>query len=227
MINIKKLNKYYNKGKDNELHVLKDLNLLLSDNEYIAIMGTSGVGKSTLLNIIGGLETFESGIYEFCNKDMSNLKENELSEIRGKEISFIFQDYMLIEQDNILKNVKVPLYFDKRYKLSDFNSMAKNALKKVGLEDIKTNKKVSQLSGGQKQRVAIARAIVNKPKLLLADEPTGAVDAETAEEILLVFDELIKNGLSIILVTHDINVAKRANKIYKMIDGSLYEDKDV
>ena len=105
--------------------------------------------------------------------------------------------------------------------------MAKNALKKVGLEDIKTNKKVSQLSGGQKQRVAIARAIVNKPKLLLADEPTGAVDAETAEEILLVFDELIKNGLSIILVTHDINVAKRANKIYKMIDGSLYEDKDV
>lgn len=221
MIEIKNLNKYYNQGKENELHVLKNLNFKLDSNEYIAIMGTSGVGKSTLLNIIGCLESFQSGSYLFNGKEISNASLKELENIRGKEICFVFQEYMLIEEDNVFDNVKVPLYFGKKYSEKIMNQKVEEALTKVGLDKSFYKKKVSKLSGGQKQRVSIARAIVNSPKLLLADEPTGALDGETSKEIMKLFKSLISENMSIIIVTHDINIASETDKIYEMIDGSF------
>lgn len=222
MIKIQNLNKYYNYKKENELHVLKDINFNVEKNEYISIMGTSGVGKSTLLNIIGGVENFESGSYHFDSLDMSKASSRKLDQIRGKEISFIFQEYLLIENQSVLENIKVPLIFDKKIKSTEMDKLALEALKNVGLDESLKNKKVSKLSGGQKQRVAIARAISNNPKLILADEPTGAVDSETSSEILALFKSLVKNDRTIIIVTHDINVAKQTDKIYEMIDGKLY-----
>lgn len=223
MINIKKINKYFNKEKTNENHVIEDLDFKLDKNEYVSIMGKSGAGKTTLLNIIGCLETFDSGEYIFDNIDISKLKENDLADIRAKKISYIFQDYMLIDNDSIINNVEVPLYFDNRYKYSQYKDLAKKVLDKVGLNYLDYNMKTSFLSGGEKQRVAIARALVNEPLLILADEPTGAVDSVTSEKILNIFDEIVESGISIIVVTHDINVAKRTNKIYKMSDGKLLD----
>lgn len=223
MINIKKINKYFNKEKTNENHVIEDLDFKLGKNEYVSIMGKSGAGKTTLLNIIGCLETFDSGEYIFDNIDISKLKENDLADIRAKKISYIFQDYMLIDNDSIINNVEVPLYFDNRYKYSQYKDLAKKVLDKVGLNYLDYNMKTSFLSGGEKQRVAIARALVNEPLLILADEPTGAVDSVTSEKILNIFDEIVESGISIIVVTHDINVAKRTNKIYKMSDGKLLD----
>lgn len=214
MIKISKLNKYYNKGKENELHVLKDLDFQLDKNSYVSIMGTSGVGKSTLLNIIGCLETFD-------NIDIKKLSSKKLDEIRGKKISFVFQEYMLIEEDTAIENVKVPLYFDKTFGKKDINKLAIEALKKVGLEEETYKKKCAKLSGGQKQRVAIARAIVNKPLLILADEPTGALDEKTGQEILDLFADLISDDLSIIVVTHDRDVANKTDRVYTMVDGKL------
>lgn len=221
MIRIEKLNKYYNKNQENELHVLKDLDFSLGKSDYVAIMGTSGVGKSTLLNIIGGLESFDGGSYVFNDLDMAKASNKELDDLRGKKISFVFQEYLLIEEDSVIENVKTPLYFDKSYKSKELNDLAKEALEKVGLEPAIYNKLTSKLSGGQKQRVAIARALVNNPDLILADEPTGAVDENTSKEILDLFDKLVTSDRAIIVVTHDINVAKRAKIIYEMVDGRL------
>lgn len=223
MIKISKLNKYYNKNKENELHVLKDLDFELEKNSFVSIMGTSGVGKSTLLNIIGCIETFESGEYYFNNTDMKKISKRDLDKIRGKKISFIYQEYMLIEEDTVIENVKVPLYFDKKFKGRELDKLAKEALRRVGLDESMINKKVSKLSGGQKQRVAIARAIVNKPLVILADEPTGALDENTSIEILKLFRSLVSDDLSIIVVTHDKDVANYTDKIYLMKDGKLYE----
>lgn len=194
MINIKKINKYFNKEKTNENHVIEDLDFKLGKNEYVSIMGKSGAGKTTLLNIIGCLETFDSGEYIFDNIDISKLKENDLADIRAKKISYIFQDYMLIDNDSIINNVEVPLYFDNRYKYSQYKDLAKKVLDKVGLNYLDYNMKTSFLSGGEKQRVAIARALVNEPLLILADEPTGAVDSVTSEKILNIFDEIVESG---------------------------------
>lgn len=219
MIKIKKLNKFFNKNRENQIHVLKDLNFEVNLNEYVSIMGTSGVGKSTLLNIIGGLDTFDSGEYIFNGIDMSNISEKKLYEIIGKQITYVFQDYSLIEEDSIIDNVKVPLYFDKKFKGQNFNELAKKALRQVGIPENMYNKKCALLSGGQKQRVAIARSIVNSPKILLADEPTGSLDEKSTEEILELFESLVSENLSIILVTHDRKVAERTQKIYQMVDG--------
>lgn len=227
MIRIEKLNKYYNYKKENELHVLKDIDLYIDKNEYISIMGTSGVGKSTLLNIIGGIENFESGKYFFEEIDMSKASEKKLDSLRGKEISFIFQEYLLIENQTVLENIKVPLIFDKKIKAFQMDELALKALKSVGLDISLKDKKVSKLSGGQKQRVAIARAISNNSKIILADEPTGAVDSETSKEILDLFRNLVNEDRTIIIVTHDIEVAKQTDKIYKMIGGKLHLLNDV
>ena len=222
VIEIKKINKYYNKGKENELHVLKDLDFKLELNEYVSIMGTSGVGKSTLLNIIGCLETFQSGSYLFNGRDVPKLKLKEIEDIRGKKISYVFQDYMLIEEDTVIENVKTPLYFNNKISLKEINKMAHSALKKVGFGKDYYNKKVSKLSGGQKQRVSIARALVSSPRLILADEPTGALDQVTSEEIMKLFRSLISENISIIVVTHDINVANKTDKIYEIVDGKIF-----
>lgn len=222
MIKINKLNKYYNYNKENENHILKDIDLTVEKNDCISIMGTSGVGKTTLLNIIGGIENFESGEYIFNGIDMQNCSKKILDTIRGKDISFIFQEYLLIEDQTVLDNIKVPLIFDDKVKSTQMNKIALEALKKVGLDLSLKDKKVSKLSGGQKQRVAIARAISNNPKLILADEPTGAVDVETSKDILNLFRTLLNDDRTIIIVTHDIDVAKHTDKIYEMIDGKLY-----
>ncbi|WP_282926400.1 ABC transporter ATP-binding protein [Helcococcus kunzii] len=221
MIKIKNLNKFYNRKKENELHVLKNLNFELYKNSFVSIMGTSGVGKSTLLNIIGGIEDFDSGEYFFNDIDMKNISNSKLDEIRGKQISFVYQEYLLIEEDTVIENVKVPLYFDSKLRGKNINKMAEEALLKVGIDKKMHKKKCSKLSGGQKQRVAIARAIVNNPQLILADEPTGAVDEETSKDILNLFRSLISPDLSIIIVTHDPNVAKYTDKIFKMVDGEF------
>lgn len=221
MIVITNLNKYYNKGKENQLHVLKDLSFTLDNNSFVSIMGTSGVGKSTLLNIIGCIEDFQSGEYYFNNIDIKNYKEKD--KIRGKLINFVYQDYMLIEEDSIIENVKVPLYFDNRYSASQLDKVAREALSKVGLDSSIYKKKCSKLSGGQKQRVAIARAIVNNPKLILADEPTGSLDEETSRDIINLFKSLVSEELSIIIVTHDKDIADKTSKIYKLIDGKIVE----
>ncbi|MDO4778404.1 MAG: ABC transporter ATP-binding protein [Tissierellia bacterium] len=223
MLKLKNINKYYNKNKDNELHVLKDLNFNLEENLFVSIMGTSGVGKSTLLNIIGCIEDFDSGEYLLDGENINGSKKKKLDEIRGKKISYIYQSYMLIEEDTAIENVKVPLFFDERFKNKDIKKLSEDALLKVGLSKDIFNKKVSKLSGGQKQRVAIARAIVNNPLLILADEPTGALDEDTSKGILALFKNLITENLSIILVTHDIDIAKHADKIYNMKDGKLVE----
>lgn len=221
MIRIEKLNKYFNKSQINELHVLKDLDFSLESNSYISIMGTSGVGKSTLLNIIGGIEAFDSGTYLFEGIDMFDIKENELDKIRGKKITFVFQEYLLVEEESVIENVKTPLYFDNNIKYKDMDKLAEEAILKVGLDKTFFEKKCSLLSGGQKQRVAIARSIVNKPILLLADEPTGALDEESSEEILQLFRKLVSENLSIIIVTHDKEVAQHTDKIYVMKDGKI------
>lgn len=221
MIIIEKLNKYYNKTQNNELHVLKDLNFKLEKNSYISIMGTSGVGKSTLLNIIGGIENFDSGEYIFEDIDMKNANEKQLDNIRGKKISFVFQEYLLIEDESVIENVKTPLYFDSSIKYRDMDKLAKEAILKVGLDKSFFDKKCSLLSGGQKQRVAIARAIVNNPILLLADEPTGALDEESSKEILSLFRQLKSENFSIIVVTHDKDVASQTDAIYFMNKGKI------
>lgn len=223
LVEIKDLNKYYNKKSDNSLHVLKDISFKLEKNKFVSMMGTSGVGKSTLLNIIGCIETYDSGKYYFNGKEIKNIDEIDENEIRGKQISFVYQDYMLVEEDTAIDNVKIPLYFDKKFKKHDINKMAIEALKRVGLSEHTFNKKCSMLSGGQKQRVAIARAIVNKPSLILADEPTGALDEKTSQEILELFRSLISEDLSIIMVTHDKNVAEFSDEIFVMVDGKFVQ----
>lgn len=221
MIEIKKINKYFNRSQNNELHVLKDLSFKLEKNSFISIMGKSGVGKSTLLNVIGGLEKFDDGSYFFDGIDMYKIKESQLDNIRGKKISFVFQEYLLVEEESVIENVKTPLYFDNSIKSRDMNKLAKAALMKVGLDKSFYNKKCSLLSGGQKQRVAIARAIVNNPILLLADEPTGALDETSSNEIMLLFRQLISDNLSIIIVTHDKDVANLTDRIYLIKNGKI------
>lgn len=221
LIEIKKLNKYFNKNEENSLHVLKDIDFSVKENEFVSIMGTSGVGKSTLLNIIGCIDTFDSGEYIFNGTKIKELSKKDLDKIRAKQISFIYQDYMLIEEDTALENVKVPLYFDKKFNKTNLNKLAKDALLRVGLDETIFNKKCSKLSGGQKQRVAIARSIVNNPLVILADEPTGSLDEKSGSEILNLFDSLISDGLTIIMVTHDKDVASHANRIMVMEDGKF------
>lgn len=219
MIHIEGLNKYYNRNLENELHVLKDLNFSLDLGRYVAIMGKSGVGKTTLLNNIGGLESFDSGSYTFMGKEMKKIAQKDLYRIVGKEITFVFQEYLLIEEDSVLENIRVPLYFDRK---ADFIEKVHAAMQAAGLSPDLMHKKCAQLSGGQKQRVAIARAIVNSPKLILADEPTGSLDYHSSCEILELFSSLVTEERSVILVTHDREVAVQTEQIFEMVDGKLH-----
>lgn len=220
IVKIENLNKYYNKDKENELHVLRNLSLELESGELVAIMGESGCGKSTLLNILGCIDGFDSGSYHLNDIAMNHMRDRELSKIRCKKIGFVLQDFALIENETVLENVKTPLYFDSKKKLKELNRFAMDALKLLKIENL-SKKKVFHLSGGQKQRVAIARAMVNKPDLLLADEPTGSLDSKTSIEIMEVLKNLNENGTTVIIVTHDIKIAQACNKIIQMNDGVL------
>lgn len=220
MIELKNINKYYITG-DEKLHALKDINLKVEDGDFLAIMGPSGSGKSTLIKILGLIDKKYTGVYEFNGQDINTLKDNVLSKFRNKEIGFVFQNFNLIKRLTVRENVELPmLYAGKNIK--DTKEIVTELLKKVGIEN-KDKQLPSNLSGGQQQRVSIARSLVNNPSLIIADEPTGALDSKTSKEIMDIFDELNKEGITIIVITHDINVANRAKKVMHIFDGELRE----
>ena len=201
--------------------VLKDVSLTVEEGEYVAIMGPSGSGKTTLMNIIGCLDRPTSGTYELAGENVLKLKDRELSDLRLKSIGFVFQSFQLMSRESAVENVALPLsYAGVRKK--ERRSRATKALERVGLGD-RVNFRPTQLSGGQKQRVAIARAMVNHPKILLADEPTGALDSKSGEQIMELFDSLNEEGVTIVMITHDPRIAAKAKRIVRIIDGEIYE----
>lgn len=219
MIEIKNLNKTYNYKKSNEFHALKDINLTIEDGEMVAIIGKSGAGKSTLMHIIGCIDFFESGEYLLNGRPVAGLSDSGLAKIRNKEIGIVMQDFALIEDYTILENVMVPLYFSD-CGLNTMKVTAMDSIRKVGMGDI-AKKSVKKLSGGQKQRVAIARALVNNPSVILADEPTGALDTETSADIMNVFKELNKESKTVVIITHDKEVAEKCDRIIEISDGRI------
>jgi putative ABC transport system ATP-binding protein len=221
LIDIKKVTKVYEMGEE-KLYALNGVDLEIEKNDYVAIMGPSGSGKSTLMNIIGCLDTPTSGNYKLNGKDVHEMDDDELAEIRNKEIGFVFQTFNLLPRSNALHNVELPLIyagFSKHERIQK----AEDALNDVGLGD-RMMHKPNELSGGQRQRVALARALVNKPSIILADEPTGNLDTKTGVEIMALFEDLNKNGNTIILVTHEEDVAKHAHRIVKIRDGLIEAD---
>lgn len=204
--------------------VLKDVSLTVEEGEYVAIMGPSGSGKTTLMNIIGCLDRPMSGTYELAGENVLKLKDRELSDLRLKSIGFVFQSFQLMPRESAVENVALPLsYAGVRKK--ERRSRATKALERVGLGD-RVNFRPTQLSGGQKQRVAIARAMVNHPKILLADEPTGALDSKSGEQIMELFDSLNEEGVTIVMITHDPKIAAKAKRIVRIIDGEIYEGEE-
>lgn len=204
--------------------VLKDINFTVEEGEYVAIMGPSGSGKTTLMNIIGCLDLPTSGTYELEGHDVITLKDKELSDLRLSTIGFVFQSFHLMPKETALENVALPLSYTNTKKKERIER-ASQALERVGLGD-RISFRPTQLSGGQKQRVAIARAMVNNPKILLADEPTGALDSKSGEQIMELFSKLNEEGVTIVMITHDEKVASRANRIIRIIDGEIYEKKE-
>ena len=204
--------------------VLKDVSLTVEEGEYVAIMGPSGSGKTTLMNIIGCLDRPTCGTYELAGENVLKLKDRELSDLRLKSIGFVFQSFQLMPRESAVENVALPLsYAGVRKK--ERRSRATKALERVGLGD-RVNFRPTQLSGGQKQRVAIARAMVNHPKILLADEPTGALDSKSGEQIMELFDSLNEEGVTIVMITHDPKIAAKAKRIVRIIDGEIYEGEE-
>ncbi len=213
--------KDYQQGKE-PVRVLKNINLTVEKGEYIAIMGPSGSGKTTLMNLIGCLDVPTSGSYELDGKDLKNLNDDALAEIRSKHIGFVFQSFHLLPKMDALDNVALPLLYS-GVSLKERRERAAEALKAVGLEE-RMHFMPNQLSGGQCQRVAIARAMVGKPDLLLADEPTGALDTKAGNQIMDIFRQLSEDGMTILMITHEPAIARCANKTYRILDGELYTD---
>ena len=222
MINIEDLNKIYKTGSI-EVQALKNVNIEINHGEFIAIMGHSGSGKSTLMNIIGCLDRPTTGKYFLDGIEIDKQGSDELSLIRNKKIGFVFQAFNLIPRTNVLKNVELPMIYAK-VKSKQRREKALELLEKVGLQD-RTTHLPNELSGGQKQRVAIARALANNPPIILADEPTGNLDTNSSEEIMSIFRELNKDGNSIIVVTHEPEVAKYADRIIVFKDGTIINDR--
>ena len=219
MIEISKLNKYYQIG-NSKFHALKDIDLNIKDGEMLAVTGKSGAGKSTLMNIIGLLDSYDSGSLKIDGVEASGLRDSRLAKLRNQKIGFVMQDFSLLEHKSVLMNVMLPLYFNNRYNFLEMKKLAMDALKKVGITE-QASKKVNQLSGGQKQRVAVARAIINEPSFILADEPTGALDTQTSAEIMALFKNLNDDGKTIIIITHDMNIADFCQRKIEISDGRL------
>ncbi len=219
MIEISKLNKYYQIG-NSKFHALKDIDLDIKDGEMLAVTGKSGAGKSTLMNIIGLLDSYDSGSLKIDGVEASGLRDSRLAKLRNQKIGFVMQDFSLLEHKSVLMNVMLPLYFNNRYNFREMKKLAMDALKKVGITE-QASKKVNQLSGGQKQRVAVARAIINEPSFILADEPTGALDTQTSAEIMALFKNLNDDGKTIIIITHDMNIADFCQRKIEISDGRL------
>ena len=224
MINIKDLHKSYKMGS-NSLHVLKGINFSVSEGELVAIMGSSGSGKSTLLNIIGMLDNYDKGSYELDNILIKDLDETKAANYRNKFLGFVFQSFNLINYKSAVDNVILPLYYQ-GIKRKEREKTALDYLDNVGLKNWASHLP-SELSGGQKQRVAIARAMVSKPKVLLADEPTGALDSNTSSDVMSLIQKINNSGKTILVVTHEEDIAKMCKRIVKLKDGVIVEDKKI
>ena len=218
MIKITNLHKSYNIGK-NKLHVLKGLNLNIGAGEMVSIMGSSGSGKSTLLNIFGILDSYNEGEYVLNNTLIKKLTETKAAKLRNQYLGFVFQSFNLISYKNATENVALPLYYQKVNR-KERNKRANEFLDMVGLGD-RAEHLPSELSGGQQQRVAIARALVSNPKVILADEPTGALDSATSNEVMNIFRTVNKQGITVILVTHEEDIAKQSDRIIRLKDGEI------
>ncbi len=219
LVKLTQVNKIYKNSSGLEFQALKNINLTINKGEFLAITGPSGSGKSTLMNILGLLDSPSSGSYELDGSDVSKLGENDLATIRNRKIGFVFQSFNLLPRTSALDNVSLPLIYAGVTE-KDRLSRAKQSLEIVGLAD-KLGSTPSQLSGGQQQRVAIARALVTNPELILADEPTGNLDTKNSEEIMKIFHSLHKNKKTIILITHELDVAKNAPRIIHVKDGTV------
>lgn len=221
LISLKNIEKIYNIGGE-EVRALDGINLVIEENEYLAIMGASGSGKSTLMNMIGCLDTPSSGVYTFEEEMVHSMGDSQLASIRNRKIGFVFQTFNLLPKATALHNVEIPLIYA-NIKRGKRIKIAEAALASVGLSD-RVNHKPNELSGGQRQRVAIARALVNKPSIILADEPTGNLDSKSSKEIMKIFNDLHRNGNTIILVTHEEDIASYAKRKIKLLDGKIIED---
>ncbi len=222
IIGISHIKKTYVIGEE-VINALKDVSLLIKKNEYVALMGPSGSGKSTLMNMLGCLDSPSSGEYVLNNLSVAKMSDNELAQVRNKEIGFVFQTFNLLPRATTLENVALPLVYA-GFSKADRDKRAKEVLEQVGLGN-RMNHRPNELSGGQRQRVAIARALVNKPAIILADEPTGNLDSKTSVEIMGLFEEIHKNGNTIILVTHEEDIALHAHRIVRLKDGLVESDK--
>lgn len=222
LVNVAQLEKVYNKGTDAAVHALQGVSLSIESGEMIAIVGTSGSGKSTLLHILSCLDSDYNGQYMFDGDNIQDLSEKQRSVVRNKKIGIVLQNFGLIYDISVFDNVAMPIYLSgERYSQKELRNRVRELLKELGILD-KINVRVSQLSGGQKQRVAIARALINNPFLILADEPTGALDKSTSKEIMDVLCSLNDAGRTIVLVTHDLDIASRCKRVITMLDGQIY-----
>ncbi len=219
VIEMHDINKSYSMG-GSSLHVLKDINFTVGEGEFIAILGPSGSGKSTLMNVIGCMDNFDSGEYFLSGQAIHKMNDAKLTNVRNEYIGFIFQKYHLIAKYDILRNVMMPLLL-RGATSSEAEEVARERLIQLGMGE-RMHHKPNELSGGQQQRAAIARALVGNPKLLLADEPTGALDSNTGKEVLKLFGQLNEKGHTIVMITHDLNVAKSAKRIVRIVDGELF-----
>jgi putative ABC transport system ATP-binding protein len=220
LIELKNLSKVYNPGQDNQYQALKGINLTIDRGEFVSIMGTSGSGKSTLMQIIGALDVATGGDYYLYEQNIESYSENELSEFRNKQIGFVFQQFNLLPKYTLLDNVLLPSLYGK---VENAENRAKELLKKVGLEN-KMYSRPNQISGGQVQRVAIARSLMMSPSIILADEPTGNLDTQTSKEIMSVFQQLNNEGNTVILITHEADIARYASRIVHIQDGVIIGD---
>lgn len=225
LIEIHGLSKIYHEGKENEVRALDGLSFSIYNGEFVAIVGQSGSGKSTLMNILGCLDIPTYGTYRLDGYPVSDMKPSTLSSIRNREIGFIFQGFHLISSLSAIENVELPLIY-RGLSLSERRKLAYNALQKVGVEN-RSNHRPGEMSGGQQQRVAIARAIAAEPPIIMADEPTGALDSQTSLEVLSFLQKLNKAGHTILLITHDNSIAAQAKRVIRIVDGRIMYDGDV